>query len=171
MNYFASGDLPESFKQITNKFRKDFFFAVFLCLAFSWLMFLTHRQDEFLDPKFLIADLILLVTMTYLQYSGTVPKSVVINKTAIEVTLENDSVVIKTSAIKVLFWINKPTAILVFKLDELTVKNTAYPIIAVSSTKYGALKLTDRTKEAWVLAEFFDNELIETLSTESTKIR
>lgn len=106
---------------------------------------------------------IFLGTMGYMQYSQIVPNGLIVNNTAIELSVEEDRILVTTSPFKVLFWISKSSKEVIFNLGELKVRQGSYPVKPIFDLDNRVFRITDKEKEVYIIADYFDEELKEKL--------
>lgn len=157
MEYKVYIDLIYLINQQQKRLVNNVFFVNFIFLSFSVIMY--FKGGKVLDLLYLLCEFIFLGVLGYIQYYQTVPNGEIVNNTAIEVEILNEEIIVKTSPFKVLFWFNKESKDLRFKLSELNVRKSSYPFKPVYDLDNRILTLTDDEKVAYVIIDFFNEEL------------
>jgi hypothetical protein len=121
-------------------------------------------NGKILNPFYFFGEILFLGIMSYMQYMQIKPNIIVLNNTAIEVNILNEFIILKTAPVNGLFWINKPSKELKFDTKEVIIRRTSYPLKKVYDLDNRAFKLTDKIKEIYIIADFFDKQLYEELT-------
>ena len=161
MNYIADFGLGSLINQHKKRMVNNFLFSMsIVVVSLIAMYFLGGEVINFVN--FLCIS-IFLGTMGYMQYSQIVPNGLIVNNTVIELTIETDRIITKTSPFKVLFWINKPSKEIVFMMSELKTRQVPYPVKAIFDLGDRVVRLADDQKEVYIIVDYFDNELKEKL--------
>jgi len=161
MEYKADFGLINLIDTEVKRLVRNVLLGLFLFIAGSLIIFIVEKQ--IVDFLYIFCECVFFIIMAYLQYSQIIPSGLIVNNTVIELTVETDRILTKTSPFKVLFWINKPSKEVVFIRSELKVRQVPYPVKAVFDLGNRVIKLADSEKEVYIIVDYFDNGLKEKL--------
>ena len=155
MEFYSIG-LINSINQLRKKLTINFFYTLFIFLAFSFILYL--RNNKHLDIVFFVCEFVLLISLLLIEYTQIVVKGEAINKTAVEVRIDDENISITTAAFRVLFWINKPAEELKFKLTAISISRVPYKLKEIYDLDY-AIHINDRIKSAFIITDYFEKDL------------
>jgi len=137
-------------------------------LFYSFVMYASnYKQGK--EDIFIMSELLLLLILVIAIYYEISSKFKAITKTAIQVEILEDKILVSTAPFKFL-WIKRLSAILEFKVDQVTIKNVQYPIKSLFSSNDRVLKLNSSGIHAFILIDFFDRNLEGKLNEIENKI-
>jgi hypothetical protein len=161
MNYISYIDLNLKIKESVRFLTINTIYLIGLFLIYSFLSYMGHNR--IMSGPYLTGEVLCLGGMGFLYYIQTAPFATNINNTALEVMFFDDHIVLKTSPFKMFLWVDKPSVELRFLLNEINIRKTSYPLKRIYNSEDKVYKITDREKEAYILGDFFDDDLVEKL--------
>ena len=161
MHYQVSDILINTIGDKKRRLITHFFFMIVAVMAGSVKI---YYIDGRIDPLFIFAELLLLGLCTFFEYDQVVKPGKIVSRTALSVIISDEEIIIGTIPFKVLFWINKPSRDLVFKIHELNIKFASNPLKPYFDLDSEIFQLKDKEKEAFIIYDYFDNQLKEKLT-------
>lgn len=155
MVYPALG-LTTSINSLTKKLTYNFLYSLFIFILFVLLL---YEKNKSFDVVFFVCVLLLFVSLAFIQYSQIVMKGAIVNKTAMEVQINDDEIIIKTIPFKVLFWIDRPAIELKFKLNQLRINKIPYKLKEIYDLKDYVIEISNRTEHALIILDYFEKAL------------
>jgi len=161
MIYVADKKLSEAFE--TNKLTliRNFGFAV---IAAVFLILRRYPLKITPIPIIAIVSLIFITIIIVYVRQQIIKPGLMVNKTASLVTLLPDEIIIKTFDFNILFWINRPSLEMKFKINEIKIKKTLNPIKPYFKMDSRIFTISDHEKEAYIMVFYFSGELDEKLT-------
>jgi len=121
--------------------------------------FFLYKLNPHFDVALIIGEILLPPLLLLIVYLRTVPIGKIINNTANEIVFLEDSISIKTVPVKILFWINKPSMELNFKIRHFRISKTPYPAKNIYDLDKKVWMFSMAGNEIYIIPDFFDKEL------------
>ncbi len=154
MTYEASPEILSLIEGTQKGLKRNFYFIVFVLLVYAYPMY--GICDRKFGIEFFATSLFLIVMLLILNRAQTVPSAIAMSKTAIEVSIFENYLLIKTPPIHVLFWINKPAEEHRFNIREFSRRQVVYPVRRIYDLDNKVWKLDTGKDAVYVLTDFFD---------------
>lgn len=167
MNFESSFELLNLIERLENNLKRNFFINVLIIIGFSLLMY--YSLNRILDSVFYISEALLILIIGIIDRSKSVSTGLIASKTAVEISVFEEEIIVKTAPFKVLFWINKPSVELKFKVHEFASKKVLYPVKAIYDLDTPVWQLINDKSEIYIIPNLFNNRIDEELLRLLTK--
>lgn len=157
VNFDASDSLYYLINPVKNNLIKNFFINLLIIIVFSILLY--YALDKIVDSAYIIAQIFLVIIIAWIDRSKSVSTGLTISRTATEVSIIDNEIMIKTTPFKVLFWINKPSVELKFKVGHFSHRKISYPVKAVYDLNIPVWQLTNENGFVYIISGLFAKEL------------
>jgi len=157
MKYEAATDLISRIYRLENKFEKAFYFRFFGCIIGSFYVIYSDRQAPIAVD--VLGAIFLFGTMALIHYKDITAPAKFITKTAIEVEIGDNLIILRTLPYKVFFFVTKPSMQLNFEINNVKVTSVYYPQKNFFDLDSNVIKLDNRAYEGYVILDYFDGEV------------
>jgi len=135
-----------------------------------WLVFAYWSSRVFIvsgnsiNPAYLVAETILIFVAVFVSYNLVTRVSSIVVLIGRQVSITGEMVTVTPFTFNLLFWNKKPPQQMTFKIDELKIRKTDNPLRFTRALDNRVFELRDKTKEAYIVFDYFDKTLKEKLT-------
>jgi hypothetical protein len=128
-----------------------------------------YSLDKILDSAFYISEVLLILIIAIIDRAKAVLVGSVVIKTAIEIDVTENEIIVKTAPYKVLFWINQPSVEIRFKLHTFVGKKILYPVKSIYDLDSPVWQLIYKNHEIYIIPDYFNDMVNDELLRVVTK--
>lgn len=160
LSFEASEELTNAIASLQGQLVRVIF--IVWCFAVVGSIRLFYVEGKFNFPVILFGLAIVIVSAWGTHYQVNKIRSVVL-KIASRVSITDEVVCVEPFTFGVFFWKKRSPDYLQFKISELKIRKTDNPIRFKTAFNNRVFEIKDKNKEAYIVFDFFDKTLKETL--------